>query len=75
MTEKIQVHQMPLLLVFAAFVVSFTCVNLLAHFGTFSDLSVAELGTAHLGASEFFFGIVILLAVVIWLWRNGFSGR
>jgi len=66
---------MPLLFVFAAFVVSFTCVSLLAHFGTLSDLSVADLGAAHLGAAEFFFGIVILLAVVIWLTRNNFSGR
>jgi hypothetical protein len=75
-SAEIQAHQMlPLLLVFAAFVVSFTCVSLLSHFGTFSDLSAADLGSAHLGAAEFFFGIVILLAVVIWLTRNDFSGR
>jgi len=65
----------PLLLVFAACIVSFTCVSLLAHFGTLPDLSFVDLGTANLGAAEFFFAIVVLLAVVIWLRRNDFSGR
>jgi len=65
----------PLLLVFAVFIVSFTCVSLLLHFGTLSDLSTIDLSTADLGASEFFFGLIILLAVTVWLKRNDISGR
>jgi hypothetical protein len=55
-----------LLLVLATVcIASFTCVGLVAQFGPPSDL----------GRAELYFGIPILLALLLWLTRDDLSGR
>ena len=66
-TGKFQAHHMSTLLLVLATVciVSFTCVGLVAQFGPPSNL----------GSAELYFGIPVLLALLIWFTRDDFSGR
>jgi hypothetical protein len=63
-SAEIQAHMSTLLLVLVTLcMTSFVCVGLVAQFGPPSDL----------GRADLYFGIPILLALLLWLTRGDFS--